>query len=221
LGIPRTTPAITLLGPTSPVPAVSGPIVIAESFSISNGIATIVLGPNNLTNVGYNGPDGFNNVNSNGSPMDLYAGNRGQGQQVTLWGWSVATYFNGLTVTVLDNNPTAGSFRFSFNHANVASTADTGNTAADISTWSGGASGSEPGIAGGEHFRVVRIEVDQANGTDIVYVGDLNVSTTRYVAALSLAGQLAIEVASENIPGDRIFMVSTTDTDKVHVSLIM
>jgi hypothetical protein len=134
----------------------------------------------------------------------------------------VATYFNGLTVTVLDNNPTAGSFRFYFTHADVASTADTGNTAADISAWNSGASsGSEPGIAGGEHFRVVRIEVDQANGTDFVYVGDLNVSTTRYAAALSLAGQLAIEVASENIPGDRIFMVSTTDTDKVHVSLIM
>ena len=103
-----------------------------------------------------------------------------------------------------------GSFRFYFTHANEGSPsspiADTGHTAA----------------CPFQHYRVVRIECDQANGTDIVYVGDLNVSTTRYVAALSLAGQLAIEIASENIPADRIWMVATNSsaTDVVHVSLI-
>ena len=200
--------------------ATPGVVIGAASFYILNGIATIVLG-STLPAIGYNGPNGYPNMEPtqpNGH-FDIYggitggtAGNAGPagGQQVTLWGFTTATYFNGCTVTVLDCDPSNGSFRFYFTHANVGSpsspTSDTGHTAA----------------CPFQHYRVVRIECDQANGTDIVYVGDLNVSTTRYVAALSLAGQLAIEIASDNIPADRIWMVATNSsaTDVVHVSLI-
>ena len=109
-----------------------------------------------------------------------------------------------MTITVLDCDPSTNSFRFYFTHANVASTADTGNTAA---------------IPSG-HYRAVRIECGQGNGTDIVYVGDLNVSSSRYTAALSLTGQLAIEISSDNIPADRIFVDGTSSSDTCQVSLI-
>lgn len=191
MGIPRTTPAITLSSSTI-TPAVSGTVIPAVSFSISNGIATVVLGAGNLPANGYNGPN-----KAIGQPI-------GQGQQVTLWGFTTATYFNGKVVSVIDNDPIAGSFRFYFNHADVASTADAGNTAASPF----------------EHFRAVRVEVDQNNSTDFVYVGDLNVSSTQYTAALSLTGQLAIEVASENVPGDRIWLIGRGAADKVHVSVL-
>ena len=221
MGVPRTLAATTVGSSSSPVPAYSGTIIAAQSFFILNNIATIILGSGNLPKNGYNGPNGYPNMEPtqpNGH-FDIYggitggtAGNAGPagGQQVTLWGFTTATYFNGCTVTVLDCDPSNGSFRFYFTHANVGSpsspTSDTGHTAA----------------CPFQHYRVVRIECDQANGTDIVYVGDLNVSTTRYVAALSLAGQLAIEIASENIPADRIWMVApnSSATDVVHISLL-
>jgi hypothetical protein len=68
----------------------------------------------------------------------------------------------------------------------------------------------------------VRLECSQLLGTDYIYVGDLNVSTTRYFACLSLAAQLAIEIASENIPADRIFITTNgvSANDSVQVSLI-
>lgn len=222
MGLPKTLGATTVV-PGQPIPAVlaaaDSPFVVipAISFSITNGIATILLNvaaapgavfPQN----GYNGPNGFppsadihGGINSQFGP-----GGAGQGagpaggQQVTLWGFTTATYFNGKKITVLDCNPAAGTFRFYFAHANVTSTADAGKTATSPF----------------QHYRAVRLEIGQANGsTDLVYVGDLNVSSTRYVTALGAANP-SIEIASENIPPEGIFIDGTSGSDTVQVSLI-
>ncbi len=204
MGVPRTIGSVTITSGT-PTPVLTGPVTAAVSFSITNNIATIVMG--SLPTTGYNGPNRYIAVGTN---FDIHGGNAGSspqgagGQQVTLWGFTTATYFNGRTVTVLDNDPTAFSFRFYFTHANVASTADAGNTA-PIPV---------------QAFRSVRLECALTNGTDYVYVGDLNVSSTRYIAALSLSGQSAWELEGENIRADRIFVDGTANTDKILVSTI-
>lgn len=218
MGAVRTIGAVAVVA-GSPTPVYHGPIIVAQSFSILNGIATVVLGFGNLPPNGYNGPNGFPVPNiGNNSQFDIHGGISGQnntggansgggpagGQQVVLWGFTTATYFNGKKISVIDCNPVNGSFRFYFNHANVASTADTGNTAASPF----------------QHFRAVRLECSQSNTTDFVYVGDLNVSATQYMAALSLAGQLSVVIASENIPADGIFIDGTHTGDSVQVSLI-
>jgi hypothetical protein len=185
-------------------------VLIAVSFSILNGIATIKLGSGALPKTGYNGANGFPTQNgTTGSKFDIHGGVApgisGMGNQVTLWGWTTATYFNGCTVTVLDCDPSTDSFRFYFNHADVGVTADTGNTAA----------------APSEHYRAVRLECSQTNSTNIVYVGDLNVSATRYMAALTLAGQMALVIEGCNIPADRIFIFGSAASNcGVQVSLL-
>jgi hypothetical protein len=170
---------------------------------------------------GYNGPNGYipaptatpaNPTRSlnrlTGQPFDIHGGVApgisGMGQQVTLWGFTTATYFNGKRITVIDNNPATNSFRFYFTHADVAVTADTGKTAPSPL----------------QHYRAIRLEGGQGNGTDVVYVGDLNVSATQYMAALTLAGQMSIEIASENIPPEGLFIDGTAGTDTVQVTLI-
>lgn len=213
MGISRTWGTVT--APSTAgwrTPVVSGTITAAVTFSITNNIATIVLGAGNLPTDGYNGPNGYPVQNATtGSVFDIHGGNAGSspqgggGQQVTLWGFTTATYFNGCTITVLDNNPAAGSFRFYFTHANVGSTADAGNTA--------------PALR--RQFRSVRLECSLTNSTNIVYVGDLNVSSTQYVAALTLSGQSAWEIQGENIRGDRIFIFGSSATNcSVQVSTI-
>lgn len=208
MGMPRTIGTVSSVNGAL-VPVFTGPVTAAVSFSITNNIATIVLGAGALPTVGYNGANGY--PPSVQSKFDIYGGVNGNGgsgfgQQVTLWGFTTATYFNGCTVTVLDNDPVTGSFRFKFTHANVASTNDAGNTA-PIPV---------------QRYRAVRIECAQTLGTDLVYVGDLNASSTRYVAALSLTGQLAIEITGDNIPADRIFIKGSNGagTDSVVVSVI-
>jgi hypothetical protein len=124
-----------------------------------------------------------------------------------LWGFGTGTYFNGKTVTVLDCDPSTNSFRFYFKHADVANTADTTGLTA-------------PWMK--KNYRVIRLECSQSLGTDLIYVGDLNVSSSQYMACLSLTGQLAIEIASDNIPPDGIFIDTsgTADTDQVMVTVI-
>lgn len=214
----RTLGAVTVTAGT-PTPVYTGTVIAAASFSIKNGIATIKLGSGALPHNGYNGPNGYPTSNATtGSKFDIYGGVSGQnnagganrggnaagGQQVTLWGFSTATYFNGVQITVLDCDPSQDSFRFYFNHADVASTNDAGNTAA----------------APVQHYRAVRIEVGQGNGTDFVYVGDLKVSASRYMAALSLTGQSSIVIAGDNIPVERIFIDGTTNGNTVQATLI-
>jgi len=106
--------------------ATPGVVIPAASFSILNGIATIVLNIAVFPLNGYCGPNGYPKQNATtGAEFDIQAKwPAANGQQVTLWGFTTATYFNGKRITVLDCNPALNSFRFYFNHANVGSTAD-------------------------------------------------------------------------------------------------
>lgn len=104
MSVPRTIPPVIATAGT-PTPVFTGTVTAAASFSIANGLTTIVLG-SALPASGYN-----------------------LGQQVTLWGFTTGTYLNGLAVTVTANNPAHNSFSFSTTHANVTSTTDAGNTA--------------------------------------------------------------------------------------------
>lgn len=203
--------------------ATPGVVISSSTFSISKNIATIFLSTTLPTN-GYNGANGFIPVPTaspasttqefnarGGQPFDIHGGVApgisGGGQQVTLWGFTTATYFNGKRISVIDNNPALNSFRFYFTHADVSATGDTGNTA--------------PSPA--QRYRAIRLECNQSLGTDIIYVGDLNVSSTQYMAALSLAGQLSIEIAGENIPPEGVFIATngaSTANDAVMVTCI-
>jgi hypothetical protein len=177
----------------SRTPVYTGAVTAAASFSIVNGIATIVLGSTLPAN-GYN-PPGYSSPNG-GPPAG--------GQKVTLWGFTTATYFNGLTVDVIANNPALNSFSFNTTHGNVTSTSDAGSTA----------------VAPAEQYRSVRLEVDQAAGAAKIFVGDLSVSSLQYAECLSLTGQIAVTIASGNIPADRIFCDTDTTGKKVQVSLM-
>lgn len=212
MGMLRTLPVLAAPSTTAwRTPVYVGPsanTVAAVSFSITNNIATIVLGAGALPTNGYNGPNGYI---APGTNFDIHGGNAGSspqgsgGQKVILWGFTTATYFNGCTVTILDNNPSANSFRFYFTHGNVGSTNDAGNTA--------------PSPV--ERFRAVRIEADAANSTNIVYVGDLNVTATQYAAALTLAAQLAFEISGDNIDASQIQIFGSSASNcSVHVSLV-
>ena len=182
----------------------------AASFTITKNIATIFLNGTLPTN-GYNGPNGYPTQNAaTKADFDIYGGVNGGGppaggQQVMLWGFTTATYFNGCTVTVLDCNPATNSFRFYFNNANVANTADAGSTAAIPN----------------QAYRSVRLECLQTNSTNIVYVGDLNVSSTVYDAALTLTGQGSFVLQYDNIRADRIWVFGSAGSNcGVMVSLV-
>ena len=217
MGVIRTIPAVVAPSATGArTPVYTGPVTVATGFLIKSGVCTVFLGAGNLPTNGYNGPNGYPTQNATtGAAFDIYGGVSGGsggpagGQQVTLWGFTttVGLLLNGLTVTSIGCNPDANSFSFYFNHADdlTAGLADTGNTAA----------------APTEHYRAVRLECDASNSTNIVYVGDSKVSASQYMAALTLAGQLAIEIASENIPVDRIFIFGSSATNcKVQCNLI-
>jgi hypothetical protein len=199
MGAPRTLGSVSGTAGT-PTPAVlaaagyTGTVITASSFKIVSGIATITLSTTLPAN-GYNGPN---------QAIQGYPANPAGGQQVTLWGFTTATYFNGKKVSVIYNDPSTNSFSFYFAHADVGSTSDAGKTAPSPF----------------QHYRAIRLECSQTLGADFVYVGDLNVSSTRYVAALSLTGQLSIEIASENIPPEAVFIDCTTNGDSVQTSLI-
>jgi len=188
--------------------ATPGVVIGTASFSILKGIATVVLGAA-LPKNGYNGPNGYPVQNgTTGSQFDIQGVYPApNGQQVTLWGFTTATYFNGKRITVLDCNPNKNSFRFYFTHADVNSTTDTTGFTA-------------PSPA--QHYRAIRLECSQSLGTDLIYVGDLNVSSSQYMAALSLAGQLSIEIAGENIPPEGLFIDTSgsSGSDQVMVTLI-
>ena len=203
--------------------ATPGVVIPAVTFSITNNIATIVLTAATLPKEGYNGPNGYIPIQTfspatttqsanlhKGKPFDIHGGVApgisGTGQKVVLWGFTTATYFNGKTVTIIDNDPVTGAFRFYFTHANVSSTSDAGNTAPIPK----------------QQYRAVRLECGQSLGSDIIYVGDLNVSSTQYMAALSLSGQAAIMLASENIRAEEIFIDTsgTSSNDVCQITLI-
>jgi hypothetical protein len=223
MGVPRTLGATTVV-PGAPVPAVlaaagySGVVLSIATLSImTGGYATITLstaseaGSKFPTN-GFNGPNGYPTQNgTTGSEFDIQGKwPAANGQQITMWGFTGAgTALNGKVVSVVNCNPSAnagaGSFSFYFGTTHLVAASDTGLVAP--SPW--------------QHYRAIRLECSQSMGSsDFIYVGDLNVSSTRYVAALSLAGQLSVEVAGENIPADRVFIDGTTSADSCQVSLI-
>jgi hypothetical protein len=182
--IPQTIAAVSATAGT-PTPIYSGTPVAAVSFSILNGVATIVMA--SLPNIGYN-----------------------KSQQVTLWGFTTATYFNGLTVTSVANNPAALSFSFATTHANVTSTADAGNTAPDPA----------------QKFRGVRIEPDKGNAASYIYVGDGNVSVTRYTTQLLWVSGAQNNIwfggpenAAQNVDASRIFIDTSSTGSKAQVTL--
>ncbi len=196
MGVLRTLPALVASN-TVITPVYSGTVIAASTFAWAAGIATVVLNTSAFPKNGYNGP----NVAISNPPSG--------GQQVTLWGFTstAGAYANGRPVTVIDNNPALKSFRFYLTGPSVtqAATSDAGSTAA----------------CPFQHYRAVRIEIDPS-ASDTIWVGDLNLSSTQYMAALSAAGQTSIEIASENIPADRIFVLASGDNadDIVHCTLI-
>ena len=182
---------IRLLGSVSatagtPTPVYTGTVTPAVSFSIKNNVANIIL-------------------NASSMPVGYSAGQIGAsvGQQVTLWGFSTATYFNGKTVTVSQSDSTFNKFSFPFTHIDVVSTADTGNTAP----------------APFQHYRAVRLECSPS-ATHTVYVGDGTVSSSQYMAALNPAFQNFVEISGDNIPADRIFIDTDSTGTAVQVSLV-
>ena len=223
MGVPRTLGATSVV-PGKPVPAVlaaagySGVVLSIATVSIATGgLATIVLssasesGSIFPTN-GFNGPNGYPTQNATTGALNDLQGKwpAANGQQITMWGFTgTATSMNGKVVSVVKNDPSAnsgaGSFSFYFGTTFLAATSETGLVAPSPF----------------QHYRALRLECSQSLGAnDFIYVGDLNVSSTRYVAALSLAGQLSVEIAGENIPVDRVFLDGTTTADSVQVSLI-
>lgn len=185
MSIPQTIPAVVATAGT-PTPIFTGPVTAAVSFVISNGVATIILGSL---------PTGYE-----------------LGKQVTLWAFTTATYFNGTAVTVVANNHALNSFSFATTHADVASTADAGNTAP----------------APVQKYRAVRIEADKGNAANAIYVGDGNVSASRYTAQLLYSATAGLqqslvfggmEIMAQNVDASRIFIDATTTGAKAQITL--
>ena len=158
------------------------------AYAFAAGIGTLTVTSMPTDGAGFQpGPNALQ-----GSPT------RQGGQQVVLWGFGTATWLNGKTVTVIANNPALNQFSFYFSGQDGNSGTLTTAYAAPRSL--------NPGLNG---VRAVRIECGQGLSTDLLYVGDLNLSSTQYMACLSLAGQLVVEIVGENIPSDEIFILSS------------
>ena len=201
MGVPKTLGAATVVvgKPTPAIFAAAGTpftVYTISSVAYANGILTVTLSvPLPAGNFMPN-----NQVIAGGvAPGPNEAG----AQQVILWGLSTYLDLNGQMVTVR-SNPSPTSFSIYYSNPNAYSGSDTGKCAP----------------APFQHYRAIRIEAGQGNGADFVYVGDNHVSSTQYVAALSLAGQLAIEISSDNIPAERICINGTSNSDTCQVSYI-
>lgn len=166
----------------TPTPVFTGPssnLLTASTFSITRGIATVVVD---------------NSYDSN--PWTPYS----VGSLVGLYGFTTATYFNGVPVRVLDATP--HQFRFYFAHANVNSTSDAGKCFVMPQT-----------------YRTVRLVIAEDAGSGKIYVGDGTVSATNYDEVLSLTGKTFFELDGDAIPAGRVHIDTDTSTTKVQVSL--
>ena len=185
MSVPQTLPAVSATAGT-PTPVYTGAVTAASSFVIKGGLATITLNASTL-------PFGYET-----------------GKAITLWGFTTATYFNGLTVNVVSNNTSNKSFSFKTTHADVSSTSDAGNTA----------------ISPTERFRGVRLEADKGNGTNAIYVGDGSVSASRYTTQLMYnSWSMYIwyggdDVAAQDLDVSRIWVDTDSTGTKVQVSLV-
>ena|ERR1700751_2001855 len=125
------------------------------------------------------------------------------GAKVTFWNIGTNTWLSKVTASVSNVNSTT-QIEFPTTHANVASGADTGSAI----------------VSPPNRYRVVRIEIDQSAGTNKLYVGDFNVSSTQYAATLTLAGQIAFELAGEGIDPTLIFVDASASSTKYQMSLV-
>jgi hypothetical protein len=222
MGLPKSLGAVAGVAGT-PIPvlfaAANSPFT---SYSITNvawnkqlGICTITISGTFPQN-GFNGPNGVQpqppSTSQNPEPPVFNLGQTANGQQFTVWGCtggtSQNTLLNGKKITVLSSDPIKQTISFYF------------SAFAATATFSVAESAGKAAPSPFQRYRAVRIEVSQGNGTDFIYVGDSNVSSTRYVAALSLGGQSSFEVAGENIPADGIFIDCTSNGDSAKVSLV-
>lgn len=125
------------------------------------------------------------------------------GQQIGFFGVGTNTFLNGAIVTVT-RVVSATSFEAIYGHANVALAGDTGTAFAQLS----------------QRYRVVRFEIDQSAAGAKIFIGDFNVSSTQYVACISLSGQLAYEFSGEAIDPSRIFLDTSASGTKAQLSTV-
>lgn len=126
-------------------------------------------------------------------------------QQVNFFGFTTGIYFNGVVANILWATPT--QFAIAFNHANVGSAAAPQADAGSIFP------------TPRDQFQAVRIEVDKGAGAGVIYVGDLNVTSSQYAAKLSLTGQIAYVQSGNKVDAHRIFIDTDTNGTKVQVSV--
>jgi hypothetical protein len=124
------------------------------------------------------------------------------GQQVGFWGVATATFLNNVRVVV--QSVTSTQFTAVFVRANYNSASDSGTAFTSPI----------------ERFRIVRIEVDQSAGAGKIFVGDLNVSSTQYVACLTLTGQIAFEFTGEDIDPSTMFVDTSVNGTKWQTGLV-
>lgn len=69
-------------------------------------------------------------------------------------------------------------------------------------------------------YHTVRVEIDQSAGANKIYVGDLNVSATRYIACLTLTGQMSVTLQGYNLDPAVIFLDASASAVKAQWSAI-
>lgn len=208
MGMIKTLGAATVV-PGTPTPAIfaaaNTPFTVFSiaSVSWSAGVMTVTL-TTALPSNGFNSNSQV--IAGNVAPGPNVAG----GQQVMLWGFATYLDLNGVPVTVRSNDGNK-SFTFYYSNPNNYSGTDTGKAAA----------------CPFQHYRAIRLEAGQSNGTDKIYVGDNHVSSSRYFKALTLASQVAAAlpidsgaVIIDNMPVERVCIDGTMNTDTVQVTLI-
>jgi hypothetical protein len=125
-------------------------------------------------------------------------------QQINLYGFTTGTYFNGVPANVIWATPT--QFAIYFNNANVGSAAAPQADAGKIFP------------TPRDMFQSVRIEIDKGAASATLFVGDVNVSATRYAAHLSLTGQIAYVQSGNKVDAHRIYLDTDTNSTVAQIS---
>jgi len=180
----RTLPELTLL--ETPTPVYTGAEYTVFAYEVVAGLCTIFL----ATGAELSPPANISFPQNGMNP----------GQQVTLWGFTSATFLNGVTATITQNVPELLAISFPVTAAPVGLTDDAGNVA----------------IAPASTYKQVTITAG-ANSSDSVYVGDGNVSSSRYTYKLAAGAGCVID--GQNTPAQRIFAVGSGVNDVVQVTL--
>jgi hypothetical protein len=159
------------------------------SASLSKGLLTFTLTVALPAN-GFNGP----NYQISGNP-----GSPANGQQVVLWGLGVYTDLNGKKVSIVRND---GNKSFTIAYGGVNSGTDTGSVAPIPF----------------QTYRNIELTAASTIGSDVIYVGDNYVSSSRYMFALGAGQSTSLE--GLNIPAELVCIDGTTSaSDTVQVTL--